>query len=279
MTYLDDTHPSQRPQTPEPKTRTSFTPWLLFLITLGIAGAIVYFGAEHLRNKEEELGRARSANADLSQRIRDLEQERDSLSVQLQALDAQASNLTATFDSLQADLAAKDAQIKELQSTFEELDLKMKKEIAAGDIRLTQSGGRIQVDLIDKILFDSGEAMLSQRGQEVLTRLGASLAQIKDKQIQVAGHTDNSPIREKLQESFATNWELSSARAVNVVRFLSETAQVPANRLVAAGHGPYRPIASNATPKGRARNRRIEILLVPEIAKQKAKIVAADGAK
>lgn len=277
MNGLDDTYPSQKPL--EPKTKTSATPWLLFLFTLGLAVAIVYFGLEHLREKGEALDRARLANSDLTTRLRTIEAEREALTAKLLELENQAADLSATRDSLEADLAEKDAKLKELQATYDELDLKMKKEIADGDIRLTQSGGRIQVDLIDKILFDSGEAMLSERGQEVLTRLGASLAGIKDKQIQVAGHTDDSPIRDRLKERFASNWELSAARAVNVVRFLSESAKVPASKLMATGHGPHRPIASNSTPRGRARNRRIEILLVPEVSKQKAKLVVSTEGK
>lgn len=120
--------------------------------------------------------------------------------------------------------------------------------------------------LVDKILFDSGEAAISKRGEEVLARVGAVLAAIDDKQIQVSGHTDRTPISDKLTGQFPTNWELSTARAINVVRFLSEKASVPPQRLVASGYGEYHPIANNKTAAGRARNRRIEILLTPSLA-------------
>jgi len=129
---------------------------------------------------------------------------------------------------------------------------------------VAEAGGKLRVDLVDKVLFDSGEAQISKRGEGVLGRVGAVLAQIDDKQIQVSGHTDNQRvIGEKLLSQFPTNWELSSARAVNVVRFLREKANVPAQRLVASGYADLHPIASNKTPAGRARNRRIEILLTP----------------
>ena len=104
----------------------------------------------------------------------------------------------------------------------------MKDEIAKGDIQLSQSGGKLRVDLVDKILFDSGEAVISKRGEGVLARVGAVLATMDDKQIQVSGHTDSNPISEKLAAQFPTNWELSVTRAVNVVRFLEEKANVPA---------------------------------------------------
>jgi chemotaxis protein MotB len=96
--------------------------------------------------------------------------------------------------------------------------------------------------------------------------VGAILASIDDRAIQVSGHTDNLPISEKLQTQFPSNWELSSARATNVVRFLAEKAHVPADRLVASGYGEHQPRASNKSPKGRSLNRRIEILLTPTIA-------------
>jgi chemotaxis protein MotB len=129
---------------------------------------------------------------------------------------------------------------------------------------------------VDKILFDSGQADLSTRGQEVLGRLGTVLSKIDDKQIQVSGHTDDSPIADpKLAEKFPSNWELSVARAVNVVRFLTDKGQVPSGRLVAAGYGQFHPIATNANPSGRARNRRIEILLTPTLAAKRSNAAVA----
>lgn len=152
----------------------------------------------------------------------------------------------------------------------------MAAEIKRGDVRLSQSEGRIQVDLVDKVLFDSAQAEVSPRGEEVLTRLGAILKGVEDRQIQISGHTDDAPITlPDLKAKFATNWELSAARAVNVVRFLSEKAQVKPSRLLAAGYGQYRPIATNATPRGRAGNRRIEILLLPPLQAKKATLPAA----
>src|SRR6185436_2611909 len=126
--------------------------------------------------------------------------------------------------------------------------------------------GKLRVDMVDKILFDSGEAVISKRGEGVLARVGAVLATMDDKQIQVSGHTDSNPISDKLATQFPTNWELSVTRAVNVVRFLEEKASVPPKNLTATGYGQYHPIASNKTAAGRARNRRIEILLTPSLA-------------
>ena len=132
------------------------------------------------------------------------------------------------------------------------------------------------MDVVDQILFDSGSATLSGRGGEVLERVGAVLAQLEDRQIQVSGHTDDSPITDRLQATFPTNWELSVTRAVNVVRFLTEHAHVRAKHLVASGYAATQPVSSNASPQGRARNRRIEILLMPAVG-GKAVLAKAEG--
>ena len=126
--------------------------------------------------------------------------------------------------------------------------------------------------------------MISKRGEGVLARVGAVLAAMDDKQIQVSGHTDSNPISEKLASQFPTNWELSVSRAINVVRFLEEKANVPAKNLIASGYGQHHPIASNKSAAGRARNRRIEILLTPSlapkaIAKSKLKEAEAEAAQ
>jgi chemotaxis protein MotB len=100
------------------------------------------------------------------------------------------------------------------------------------------------------------------------------LAKVEDKAIQVSGHTDDSPPSDRLTGTFPTNWELSTARAVNVVRFLAEKASVPSKRLVAAGYGQFHPLATNANPAGRARNRRIEILLTPALDAKPSNVLA-----
>ena len=86
---------------------------------------------------------------------------------------------------------------------------------------------------------------------------------MQDKAIRVEGHTDNVPIAPSLRVRFATNWELSTARATAVVRYLQDKAGIAPDHLIASGYGEYRPLSPNTTPEGRAQNRRIEIVLVP----------------
>ena len=243
--------------------KSSPLPWLLLVLVLGGAGFGGYWLYQRSQAAESE---ATAANGRAQEAVRKLQAAAAhgaDLEGQVAKVQDQVAALNASRDALAQEVVDKSDQLAKLQGTYTALQDKMKAEISKGEIQLTQAGGRIQVDLVDKILFDSGDAQISARGQEVLQRVGAVLATIDDKQVQVSGHTDDSPISPRLTAQFPTNWELSTARAVNVVRFLSEKAGVPGKRLVASGHGQYEPIASNANPKGRARNRRIEILLTP----------------
>jgi chemotaxis protein MotB len=241
------------------RPRQSPLAWMLLLLVIAAAAA---GGAWMLdkRNKERAAGEAAAKKAVAA------EAAGAALAQKVTQLEAEKAELSAAKDALTRDMEAKVGELEQLKGTADKLQEQMKDEIAKGDIRLSEAGGKLRVDLVDKILFDSGEAQISKRGEGVLGRVGAVLAAIDDKQIQVSGHTDKTPISEKLVPQFPTNWELSTARATNVVRFLSEKAGVPAERLVASGYGEFHPVASNKSPAGRARNRRIEILLTPTLA-------------
>ena len=241
----------------------SKAPWMLVGLMLAGAGFGGYRFYQELQKAKNEtraaIGRAEAG-------VTAAAAEKRQLTDKVEKLEGDKVELTAAKEELSKEIAAKAGELAELKGTYDKLEDKMKDEIAKGDISLSQDGGRLRVGLVDKILFDSGEAAISKRGEEVLARVGAVLAAIDDKQIQVSGHTDRTPISDKLTAQFPTNWELSTARAINVVRFLSEKASVPPQRLVASGYGEYHPIANNKTAAGRARNRRIEILLTPSLA-------------
>ena len=126
----------------------------------------------------------------------------------------------------------------------------------AFSVEVTERG--IVIHFVDRVLFDLGEAELRPEAIPVLRRVIETL-ETWPYDIRVEGHTDNLPIA---TERFPSNWELSAARAARVIRFLLEESQIKPERLSAAGYGEYRPIASNSTPEGRARNRRVDIVLV-----------------
>jgi chemotaxis protein MotB len=157
----------------------------------------------------------------------------------------------------------KEEEMARLKATHDDMVKAMQKEIEQGQIKVTQLADRLSLNIVDKILFPSGEAEISEQGKGVLKRVGGILKQTRDKTIRIEGHTDNVPIHKHLQARFPTNWELSTARATNVVRFLQDDAGIEAASLEAVGRGEHHPIASNKTVAGRSQNRRIEIILSP----------------
>lgn len=168
-----------------------------------------------------------------------------------------------------ADLSVqKEQEIDRLTETYDKLVTDMEKEIEQGQITITQLADRLWVSMVDKILFPSGKAEITEEGLEVLERVGNVLKDVEDKIIRVEGHTDNVQIHPKLQEQYPTNWELSTARATNVVRFLQEKVGIKPGYLQAIGMSEYHPVASNDTEEGRSQNRRIEIILTPVLARE-----------
>lgn len=157
----------------------------------------------------------------------------------------------------------KEAEIAKLTATYDNLVKDLKKEIEAGEIQVTQYRDLLTVNLVDKILFDSGRTEIKPRGLEVLQRVGDILKRVEGKEIRIEGHTDNVPIGAALAQRFPTNWELSTARATTVARFLQERVGISAEKISAAGYSQFRPVASNDTEEGRRQNRRIEIVLAP----------------
>ncbi|HVG60114.1 MAG TPA: flagellar motor protein MotB [Hyalangium sp.] len=272
-------------QPPQPK-RTSWVPWLTTVLVVLLAGVLAWFGQGAYSDLQARANAADAEALKAHERAKAAEQAKQDVEARLAALDSEKSQLSTQLNQLSTErdqlsqaVQEKDAELARLKATYQDLEEKMKAEIADGEIRLSQAEGRIQVDLVDKILFDSGEASITERGAGVLTRLGAVLVGVEGRTIQVSGHTDDSPPSQRLAATFPTNWELSVARAVNVVRFLQEKANVPARRLMAAGYGETHPVATNATPKGRARNRRIEILLIPELPAAKPAELSSDSPK
>jgi chemotaxis protein MotB len=277
MAPFNELMPEDSYQTVPPERRPSRAPWALLALVLvagaGVAGWLLF-----------ELQRARTGGSaalqDLRARLDEAQGARAALEARLATAESEKKDLLTAKDSLSHDVQAKDEELAKLRGEFDELQDKMKAEIEKGNVRLSQDKGRIKVDVVDEILFDVGDSLVSKQGEEVLSRVGAVLAKMKDKQIQVSGHTDDLPISTRLKDRFATNWELSSARAITVVRFLEERAGIPGRRLVAAAHSQYDPIAANKTAAGRQRNRRIEILLTPEIDPERdAKLAAAAPAR
>jgi len=158
----------------------------------------------------------------------------------------------------------KEEEITRVQAAKDSLISEMRNEINDNQIQITQMADKLKVTIVDRILFPSGQAEITDQGLEILQRVGNVLKNQKDKVIRVEGHTDNVPIAGRLAEIYPSNWELSTARATNVVRFLQEKVKIEPERLEAVGLSEFQPIADNSTREGKAQNRRIELALLPK---------------
>ena len=238
------------------------SPWVIALLSMLAAGGAVFF----LLGQREKMSVVQRELEDVKPRMINAEARVKDLSAKLETTENERAALAAAKESLSKDVASKDEELAKLKATETQLQDKLKAELSSGDVSLTEDGGKLRVGLVDKVLFNSGESAINKRGETVLMKVGSILANVADRQILVSGHTDQTPIGEKRASQFPTNWELSTARATTVVRFLQEKANVPGEHLVASGYGEFHPVASNKSSAGRAKNRRIEILLVPMIA-------------
>jgi chemotaxis protein MotB len=155
----------------------------------------------------------------------------------------------------------KEQERKEISNTYEELLDKMKDEIDKGQVTISELKGKLTVNMVEAILFDSGKAEVKSEGLLVLQKVVDILKNVEGKAIRIEGHTDNVRIGELLARKYPTNWELSAQRAVNVTRFLQAQGLNPKN-LSAVAYGEHMPVADNETGEGRAQNRRIEIIMV-----------------
>jgi chemotaxis protein MotB len=211
---------------------------------------------EELRNRNTELEGDKLMLGESIALLKKSKEELMNLNTELEA-DKQIleESLTLLKDS-------KEAEINTISGTYEELLTEMKGEIEQGQISITELQGKLTVDIPDKILFDSDRAEVKPKGLAVLKRIVKILMTVTDKLIRVEGHTDSVPVRGALARRYPTNWELSAARALNVARCLEKEGIDP-SILSAAAFGEYQPVAENDTPEGRAKNRRIAIILLP----------------
>jgi flagellar motor protein MotB len=162
--------------------------------------------------------------------------------------------------ALQTRVAELEKDKEEASQKAKGLEDEMRSDLESKDVTISKLQGKLTVNILDRVMFDSGEAIMKPDGEAVLRKVAAILTEHPELKIHVIGHTDNIPIRAK----FASNWELSAARALAAVHFLTEKAGVDPHRVGAVGYGEYRPVADNSTEEGRARNRRIAITILSD---------------
>ncbi len=213
--------------------------------------------------------RIEALTGDLAEMTKDRDTQKaesDSLSQTIVELRGRIAVLETENRKLRQDTVALEKSQKEkvqkVSTTYQDMVEKMKKEISEGQVTISELKGKLTVNMVDAVLFDTGKAEVKQGGLEVLKKVISILKGETEKAIRIEGHTDDVPISGTLAKRFPTNWELSAARAINVTRFLQEQGIDP-DVLSAVAYGEYKPISDNETPEGRAMNRRIEIILIP----------------
>ena len=196
-----------------------------------------------------------------------LEQQQKALEAQQEQQQQRYEQLLDNKQQLEQELEreriAREARLAKMANTYNTLVANLEQEIERGEITINKLKDKLTVNLVEKILFPSGSADLTPAGIKVIRQVGDILKEVDDKDIRVEGHTDNLGISKALQTKFPSNWELSAARAANVVRVLQREVGIPGEKLEIGAYGSFRPVADNGTPEGRAQNRRIQIVLIP----------------
>ena len=173
-------------------------------------------------------------------------------------------NTQAKLTASQAEIATLskiEAETKRRNEIYAQFVNRLQSMIDGGKLTVNIDAGRIVINLPNNVLFKTGSANLNPEGQEALTQIGGVLKQFSERRFQIEGHSDNVPIK---SSRFPSNWELSTARALSVVHLLTEMGVTPEN-ISAAGFGEFRPRADNETEDGRKLNRRIEIVMLPNL--------------
>jgi chemotaxis protein MotB len=214
---------------------------------------------------QSDLDAARNDLQEAQQHIAELDSQNRELRELLEARGADLSDMTALREQLQQELEAaraREAQQQGRLAALRNMAQQFRDMIAAGQLRVRIVRGNMVVELPENVLFDSGRAELRDGGEEALGRVAEVLAGVPNRNFLVAGHTDNVPVGRRSR--YDSNWELSAARGVAVVRFLADHGMSP-ERLAAAGYADTQPVASNDSDEGRAQNRRIEIIVLPNL--------------
>ncbi len=223
--------------------------------------------SETLATKAETIARQQQQLATAQQESARLTEELAARTAAEQEIEKRFAEEQASRAKVEAELAEQqrryEAALRGQQEAYHTLLADLQGEIARKDVTIREFTDRLSINIVDRVLFPSGQATLTPEGKRVLETIGQVLAKVTDRRVQIEGHTDSQEIGPGLKKLFASNWELSTARATEVVRYLLAHVSIPTEHISAVGRADTVPVASNATEAGRQLNRRIEILLLP----------------
>lgn len=160
-------------------------------------------------------------------------------------------------------IAQLQGKLSALEKAKAELEARLRQEISDQEVRVDMQDRGLVITFVAEVLFDSGKAELRESSLEKLDKVAEVLkTTVRDLAVGIDGHTDNIPIK---YSGWKSNWELSSARALSVLHYMTQTHNISPQRLSATGYGEYRPMAPNTTSEGRQKNRRVEIVIIPPL--------------
>jgi chemotaxis protein MotB len=223
-------------------------------------GVLSKYQADRLQTEADRDAAVAKMQGTLDEQSGVLEKTRANAAKEKAGLEAEVAASREELAAVREQRALTEKRMEE----WKKLTSKLAEMISSGKIKVSIRDGRMLVDLPSSVLFASGSAELQAAGKPTLAEVVKVLKEFPSRQFMVAGHTDNVPINSKTSP-FKDNWELSSARALTVTKFMIENGLKPGS-IAAAGFGEYDPVAANTNPRGQQMNRRIEIVLMPNLA-------------
>ncbi len=254
---------------------------VIFLIAFLIAGCVSRKEFQALETKNQELMEELNSSKTLAENRKQTLQE---LLIMLESIQSKGvekgflmEDMSEKLNQMKTNSEMQESQISDLSKKVSDFEKRaardkqihdqlvkgLKTMIDSGQAEIIRLSGKTRIRLAEAVLFKSGEAVLLKSGESALQKIGGQLKQFKDRRIMIEGHTDSIPIGKNLKSVFPSNLELSAARAVAVHQFLRNELKMSEKSLAVVAFGPYLPIDSNETEKGRKRNRRVVLVLEP----------------
>lgn len=217
---------------------------------------------QNVKELEEEK---RSSQQSFAERLRLLEEEKikalGDLAAARKREEALGSDLEQTRSRLRQSIEAREKEIQELSRIKTELAGELKEYLATGEVLVNEEKRGVVITLMGVAPLRSEGVVVRAEDRPLLQKVSRILKKYPDREVLIEGHTDDEPIT---SSQFPSNWELSTARATTILRYLEEKEGISPKRLSAVGYGEYRPLATNTTPEGRQKNRRVEIVILPQ---------------
>ncbi len=211
------------------------------------------------KNSSAEIAKNAKKNRELLAQLEAKEQALAAENERLEKLKKELESRSQRVAELESVIAAKDANMRALKDAIS----KALTNFEGKGLTVEQRDGKVYVSMENKLLFESGSWYVGAQGKQAVKQLASVLADNPDIAILIEGHTDNVPYKGNAQLS--GNWDLSTKRATAIVNILRENNAISPENLTAAGRGEYAPVASNDSAEGRAKNRRIEVILTPKL--------------